>query len=639
MAVSVRSLILTPIRAVQRVVDWALILVILWLLILFGLQFPHKITLDSWRFIIYVHHWGDPVISQVASWIGVKWPAAGVSFLALVLAFVTWLIKVGWDALLLWLQRLVSRPKRAVTPESVLPDLAGLGGVPADSEHAREELLKRYRQIEDALKASKRKSCAFLSIDVVGSTQMKEGEEETAIQATFQAYEEMLNRIFEQYGAWKVAWTPDGVMGCFLQLDLAIAAGQRVLQDLKKFNEAHNKLRTSFRVRSGLNYGEVAIFEDSKLERIADHVIDVAGHLQKEGNPNSLWITEEVYGLLADKSDFRLAGQQVDGMTVYEWSLEPSRPRPARRGGTRVAAARPSAGEPLRLGRYEVIEELGRGAMGAVYKALDPEIGRTVAIKVILVGNQPPDVLEDYVQRFRREAQTAGRMAHPSIVTIYDVGQDEDGQPYLVMEYVDGTTLDKLLAHNHPGQAGAAWSLRQLLDIAVQVADALDYAHRREVIHRDIKPANIMVTVEGRAKIADFGIAKLAGTHMTHTGLIVGTPAYMSPEQITGGTVDARSDIFSFGVLLYWMVTGNRPFPGDVITEIAYKVVHLPPPPARELNAEVPPELETILSRCLAKKAEERYQSARELAEDLEALKLRLRAVATSPPAPSGPAS
>ena len=634
MAVSVRSIVLAPIRAIQRVVGWALVLIILGFLIFFGLQFPHSIRVDSLRFIIYLRHFGDPLITEIGTWVKVDWPAAGVSFLPLVLAFTTWLVKVAVDAAMLWLQRLISKAKGPAAAEGAAVDLAGLGGIPADSERAREELLKRYRQIEDALKASKRKSCAFLSVDVVGSTQMKEGEEETAIQASFHAYEGLLNEVFDQHGAWKVAWTPDGVMVCFLQLDLAIAAGQRVLQSLKKFNEAHNKLRTSFRVRSGLNYGEVAIFEDSKLERIADHVIDVAGHMQKEGNPSSLWLGEDVYNLLVEKSGFRLVGANVDGMPVYEWSLEPARPRPARRAEPRPGAA----GEPRRLGRYEIVQELGRGAMGAVYKARDPQIDRTVAIKVILIGGHASEALEEYLQRFRREAQTAGRMSHPGIVTIYDVAEDEDGQPYLVMEFVEGTSLDKLLAANRPGQPDAEWRLRQLLGIAVQVAEALDYAHRRDVIHRDIKPANILVTPEGWAKIADFGVAKMVGTSMTHSGMIVGTPAFMSPEQITGGTVDGRSDIFSFGILLFWMCTGNRPFPGDNITEVAYKVVHVPSPPARELNAELPPELEAILSRCLAKKPEERYQRARELAVDLEALRASL-AVSGTVLLPSRPAS
>ena len=603
--------------------------------------------------MVRLHRTGDPFLTWLGSWFGDTWPAPETSwsFLPLVVALVTWGLKVGLDAVL---QRVVDSlgkvlgGKKADEKEDTL--ISQLTGKPLDSKRSREELLKRYRELESALKSSKRKKCGFLSIDVVGSTKMKTGEEETNIAATFQAYEEMLKRIFEEHGAWKVAWTPDGVMVCFLQLDLAVAAGQQVLKSLKEFNATENKLRTSFRVRSGLNEGEVAIYEDSKLEKVADHVIDVAGHMQKHSNPDTLWLSKEVYDILGDQAGFQGAGQVVDGLQVYEWSPQPRRAKaisidataagPVRR--TIAPAVRTSpATVPVdddvqRIGRYEVLGELGRGAMGAVYKARDPQIGRTVAIKMIIMGNQTQDEIDQFKQRFYREAQTAGQMSHPGIVTIYDVNEDEYGQPYLVMEFIEGTTLDKLLGSVAPGKPLARRPLRDSLDIAVQIADAMDYAHRRNVIHRDIKPANILVTTEGKAKIADFGIAKQVGTQMTHTGLLVGTPAFMSPEQITGGQVDSRSDIFSFGIVLYWMFTGSKPFAGQAITEVAYKVVHSSPTPIRQLNADLPFELELIIARSLAKKAEERYQTARDLMLELDTLKSKQPvAVASQPAAPA----
>jgi serine/threonine-protein kinase len=269
-----------------------------------------------------------------------------------------------------------------------------------------------------------------------------------------------------------------------------------------------------------------------------------------------------------------------------------------------------------KIGRYEVDEELGRGAMGVVYRARDPQIGRTVAIKVILTGSAAPRELERYKQRFGREAQAAGRMSHPGIVTIYDIAEEENGQPYLVMEYINGAPLDFLMVPPAPRPP-----LSEILDIAVQVARALDYAHRNGVIHRDIKPANILVTPDGCTKIADFGVAKLAGTDLTQEGHAVGTPSFMSPEQFRGSRVDARSDIFSFGAVLYWMCTGEKPFVGESITEVSFKIAFDAPTPARERNAALPAGLDTVLSRCLAKQPSERYANCGELAADLEALK------------------
>jgi class 3 adenylate cyclase/tRNA A-37 threonylcarbamoyl transferase component Bud32 len=652
LAVSGRTALLFPIKAIRRLTGWALLLGTGGFVVLFGLQFSHAPKLDTLWVIVKLRQYGDPFLRSVGSWVGVAWPAEpSFSFLPLVLALATWGLKVASDAGFQWLLKTAGNilaGKKEEKEEGTL--FPGLPGMKPDSKRSREELLKRYRELESALKSSKRKRCAFLSVDVVGSTKMKEGEEETDIAATFQAYEELLKHIFEEHGAWKVAWTPDGVMVCFLQLDLALAAAQAVLKGLKEFNATENRLRTSFRVRCGLNEGEVAIYEDSKLEKVADHVIDVAGHMQKQAAPSTLWLGGEIHNLLGDKSGFHRTGQVVDGLEVFEWSTEPRRKRAiveATGGGVRrptvaatlaAAPAAPSAdAETWCIGRYEIIGELGRGAMGAVYKARDPQIGRTVAIKIIVTGNQTPEELEEYKRRFYREAQTAGQMSHPGIVTIYDVNEDEYGQPYLVMEFIEGTTLEKLLAPAGPARASAARPLQDSLDIAIQVADALDYAHRRNVIHRDIKPANILVTPEGKAKIADFGIAKMVGTQMTHTGLLVGTPAFMSPEQITGGQIDARSDIFSFGIVLYWMFTGTKPFAGQAITEVAYKVVHATPTPIRQLNADLPGELEVVIARCLAKKPDERYQRGSDLASDLENLKARQRVAAA--PLPTTPAS
>jgi serine/threonine-protein kinase len=284
-----------------------------------------------------------------------------------------------------------------------------------------------------------------------------------------------------------------------------------------------------------------------------------------------------------------------------------------------------------RIGRYEVVTELGRGSMGAVYKARDPQIGRTVAIKIILTANLSAEALDQYKQRFIREAQAAGQMSHPGIVTIHDIAEDASGQPFLVMEFIEGIALDRLLL---PG--AERLPLERCLDIGIQVAEALEYAHRRGVIHRDIKPANILLTNDGRAKIADFGIAKLAGVQLTQTGQMMGTPAFMSPEQFSGDAVDARSDLFSLGAMLYWMVTGEKPFGGESLTVVSFRVVYTEPIPASRANPALPSELDAVFSRCMAKNPSHRYASCRELMDDLKAVK-EGRAIKTQPvpvPAP-----
>ncbi|HKO04430.1 MAG TPA: protein kinase, partial [Candidatus Acidoferrales bacterium] len=267
------------------------------------------------------------------------------------------------------------------------------------------------------------------------------------------------------------------------------------------------------------------------------------------------------------------------------------------------------------IGRYEIIEELGRGAMGVVYRARDTQIGRVVALKVVLTANASAQDIEKFKQRFHREAQAAGRLSHPGIVTIHDIAEDDAGQPYIVMEFVEGRPLNLLLGPT------AQVPLERLLDIGIQVAQALDYAHKNGVVHRDIKPPNILVTPDGRVKIADFGIARLEGTELTLEGTSLGTPSYMSPEQFRGGAVDGRSDIFSLGAVLYWMCTGRKPFPGENITITSFQVAYENPPPPTLAKTSLPKALDDVLMRCLAKNPASRYSTAGDLAADLDAVK------------------
>ncbi len=269
------------------------------------------------------------------------------------------------------------------------------------------------------------------------------------------------------------------------------------------------------------------------------------------------------------------------------------------------------------IGRYEIIAELGHGAMGAVYKARDPMMDRTVAIKTILSGALSGPMAQEYRERFTREARAAGRLTHPGIVTVYDVGEF-NGTPYLVMEFVDGRSLATAM------DTGVRFSFDHIFEMGRQIADALGYAHRNGVIHRDIKPANILLAAgepgePEHAKIADLGVAKLSASQITTTGQLLGTPAFMPPEQFTGATIDGRADLFSLGVILYWLATGDKPFAGDTITAVSYKIVHSSPAPPRRINPAVPGALEQIIMKCLEKDPAARYLTGEALAADLAA--------------------
>src|SRR5580698_5470318 len=259
--------------------------------------------------------------------------------------------------------------------------------------------------------------------------------------------------------------------------------------------------------------------------------------------------------------------------------------------------------EIKRFGRYEIVAELGRGAMGVVYQARDPQIDRMVAVKTVSLWAQEPDEENEFRLRFMHEAQAAGRLHHPGIVAIFDVGENpENRNPYIVLEYVAGEALNRMLSRVKK------LPLETALQLAEEIAEALDYAHAQGVIHRDIKPGNILVTEAGHAKIADFGIAKLNLAHFTLPGRVLGTPAYMAPEQLSGEGSDGRSDLFSLGVILYSMVTGHSPFQGNSATTVCFKVANREPVSASALDMTLPPELDAVIGRAMAKNADERYQ-------------------------------
>src|SRR5262245_35634020 len=267
--------------------------------------------------------------------------------------------------------------------------------------------------------------------------------------------------------------------------------------------------------------------------------------------------------------------------------------------------------ESSKLGRYAIQSELGRGAMGVVYKATDTALERTVAVKTVNMALEREGA-DKYEARFYQEARAAGSLNHPNIVTVYDVGK-EGNVVYMAMEFIEGDELRSLLA------AGRPLPVSQAVSVAAQVAEGLAYAHEHGVVHRDIKPANIMVLRDGPVKITDFGIARMRASNdeLTQSGMMLGSPKYMSPEQVIGKRADHRSDIFSLGVILYEMLTGAAPFSGENVTALMYQIVNFAPPVPSAVNPAVPELLNFIAAKMLAKPLEERYQTAQELANDL----------------------
>lgn len=278
-----------------------------------------------------------------------------------------------------------------------------------------------------------------------------------------------------------------------------------------------------------------------------------------------------------------------------------------------------------KIGRYEILGELGKGAMGVVYRAMDPMLGRPVAIKTVNMSDDPAEVAE-YEARFYQEAKAAGGLNHPNIVTIHDIGKSKN-IAYMAMELLEGPELRAVMKPGEPLAPARA------VEIAAQVAEGLAYAHQHGVVHRDVKPANIMILPNEVAKITDFGIARMRQAEVrTQTGVVLGSPRYMSPEQVAGKRAEPRSDIFSLGVILYEMLTGKPAFAGEDVTSVMYQILNVVPPAPSSVNPAVPAVLDFIVAKALAKNADERYADAAELARDLRGC---AKQVASTAPAPA----
>jgi serine/threonine-protein kinase len=314
---------------------------------------------------------------------------------------------------------------------------------------------------------------------------------------------------------------------------------------------------------------------------------------------------------LAPPSQTRCQGAQTlsdDEDAGQEEAAEtPSEPK------STAATSTVNGSTPGMLGRYKVLKELGRGAMGLVYLGKDPTIQRFVAIKTMRLDHiDNDDKLQDIKARFFREAESTGRLSHPNIVTIYDAGEESD-LGYIAMELIEGTPLKQWARKPN------LMPVNEVLLTVATVADALDYAHQQGVVHRDIKPANIMLTKDRVVKVMDFGIAKLASSSKTQTNMVLGTPTYMSPEQIAGKKVDGRSDIFSLGVVLFELLTGQPPFTADNLPALLFSIAHHPHPAIQTLRPDLPPMVQEIVDRSLQKELPHRYRRADEFARELRA--------------------
>ena len=642
-----------------RILSGLFLLAIVFLLIPLG--FPYLENAHSYGWVRWIQGVDDAVVGAVKSMGPTKvagWDLArfvliivayGLSRLAEAAAtavgkkFVQHDIKKRYDAF---------KKSTGASDRALAPIKKRMEALNPDDSRSRDELVRLMAETKKKLD-SMTKEVAFLAVDVVGSTDMKLGEEKAIVEHDFKEYKKLVEAAIDAENALKSAWTPDGVMICFGSVEEAIRAAQRLLIDLQQFNSEVKAMKGQFRVRCGINVGAVHYERSQRMEEMSDHVIDVAGHMQKYAAADTIFISHEALSKSDVKDGFKPADTQVDGMDVYHWkapTADPTRTRmrmsTADQSGNKsggygslrdlsvpridVSQVRETASiaektavamhpdktmlrpPPNKLGKYELKRELGRGAMGVVYEAWDPMIERRVAIKTIRQDQLDSDEAEEILARFQREARAAGRMQHPNVVAVYEFGQQDDIY-FIAMEYVEGKELKDYF------DRGERFPLSEVVRLMSQLLDALDTAGRKGIVHRDIKPANIILLPDGTVKVADFGIARIESSQLTQTGAAIGTPTYMSPEQLLGQPVDGRSDLFSAGVVLYQFLTGEKPFTGERATTVITKVLSETPPLPSKLNLTLPASFDEPARKALAKKPEERFQSGHEFAEALRA--------------------
>ncbi|MBX3604505.1 MAG: serine/threonine protein kinase [Piscinibacter sp.] len=343
--------------------------------------------------------------------------------------------------------------------------------------------------------------------------------------------------------------------------------------------------------------------------RVLTAILVVAGVVVVLGWPGLHWLLLPVVALL-----FGHLGRSLGQAGPVR--LTPRVPSTTGSGGVASVPAPPGARQlPATLGRYRIESEIGRGSMGAVYLGHDPQIGRRVAIKTLALSREfHGDKLVEARARFFREAETAGRLQHPDIVTIFDAGEADD-LAWIAMEYIKGHDLQRYTVVRR------LLPLQQLLPIVARVAEALAYAHRQGIVHRDIKPANVMVDPDtGLVKVTDFGVARISDASRTRTGMVLGTPSFMSPEQMAGRPADGRSDLYSLGVMLYQLLTGTLPHEGDSMAKLMQQIANEPAPDVRHKRPDVPEALADIVALALEKRVEVRYADGQEMAADLRAV-------------------